>query len=191
MYTKVSIPKAGDGAGSAAIKDPTIILIDVDDITAEPTRSHGNVVLNGNVSLASGAKAIGIYATPSSIELTEEASGEADARGIMQGVKFDHPGNSVQSKNFVEANLNRGFVALVKECDGTSEGRMQYVGSKCNPLFLTPESTNTKEATKRTFTLKQEIAGRFLPGEYAGTIPTLADPASDAAEDGSSNQEGA
>lgn len=175
MYKKVSIPKAGDGAGSAAIKDPTIILIDVDDITAEPTREHGNVNLTGNVTLASGAEGIGIYATPSSIELTEEYSGEADARGIMQGVKFDHPGNSTSIKNFVEGCLNRGFVALVKECDGTSSGRTHYVGSKCNPLFLTPETTNTKEATKRTLTFKQEIAGRYLPGEYNGTMPTLAE----------------
>lgn len=175
MYTKVSIPKAGDGAGAAAIKDPTIILVDVDDISAEPTRSHGDVSLSGNLTLNTGAKGIGIYATPSSIELTEETSGDPDARGVMQGVKFDHPGNSVAIKNFTEASLNRGFVALVKECDGTSTGRTHYVGSKCNPLFFTPETTNTKDGQKRTFTFKQEIAGRFLPGDYTGTIPDLAD----------------
>lgn len=187
MYKKVSIPKAGDGAGSAAIKDPTVILIDVDDILTEPTRSHGDVVLTGDVTLKEGAKAVGIYATPSTVELTEEFSGEADARGVMQGVKFDHPGNSVQIKNFTEACLNRGFVALVKECDGTAAGRTHYVGSKCNPLTVTPETTNTKEANKRTFTLKQEIAGRFLAGEYSGAVPTLADTTAES----SSSEEGA
>ena len=188
MYTKVSIPKAGDGAGSAAIKDPNIILVDVDDILTEPTRSHGDVALTGDITLKEGAKAIGIYATPSTIEMTEEYSGDPDARGVMQGVKFDHPGNSVAIKNFTEANLNRGFVALVKECDGTSTGRMHYVGSKCNPLSITPETTNTKDAQKRTFTFKQEIAGRFLPGEYSGAIPTLA--GSTAESDGESGDDG-
>jgi hypothetical protein len=174
MYKKVSIPKAGDGAGSAAIKDPTIILIDVADIQTEPTRSHGDVSLKGDLTLKEGATGIGIYATPSSVEITEEYSGEADARGVMQGIKFEHPGNSVQIKNFTEANLNRSFVALVKECDGTETGRCHYVGSKCNPLSLTPETTNTKEANKRAFTFKQEVSGRFLAGEYSGAIPELA-----------------
>ena len=44
----------------------------------------------------------------------------------------------------------------------------------CNPLFLSVERTDTKEANKRKFTFKQEIAGKFLPGEYSGTLPTIA-----------------
>ena len=51
MYAKVSIPKNGDGAGCAVIKDENIILIDVEDIVAEPTRSIGNVQTEGDYTL--------------------------------------------------------------------------------------------------------------------------------------------
>lgn len=178
MYTKVSIPKSGDGAGAPAAKASEVIIIDVADIKTEPTRTVGNCVMTGDFELMEGAKAVSIYGTPSTIDLTEEYSGEADARGVKQGVAFTHPGNSVDIKNHVEAYMNKGVVILIKECDGSSAGRIQAFGSKCNPLFLTVESTNTKEANNRKFTWKQEIVGKFLPGEYTGTIPTLASNAS-------------
>lgn len=177
MYTKVSIPKSGDGAGCAVPKNPTVILIDVDDVTAEPTRSHGNVALTGNYTLGAGVKAVGIYATPSTIEEVNEYEGDVDARGVKQGISFEHPGNDDAVANFREHSLNRGFIALVHECDGDS-GRYRAYGSKCNPLFVTPEVTNSKEGSKTKFTLKQEIKGTFEPGIYTGTVPDLADDAS-------------
>ena len=79
MYTKVSIPKNGDGAGCAIIKDPNIILVDVNDIVSEPTRSHGNVNMEGDLELAEGAKSIAIYATSSSIVCGSDQEGEEDA----------------------------------------------------------------------------------------------------------------
>lgn len=186
MYTKVSIPKAGDGAGCAVPKNPTIILIDVDEVTAEPTRSHGNVALSGNYTLGTGVKAVGIYATPNTIEDACSYEGDVDARGVMQGLSFEHPGNEDAVANFREHSLNRGYIALVHECDGAS-GRYRAYGSKCNPLFVTPEVTNSKEGSKTKFTLKQETKGTFEPGVYTGTVPDLAD----AADESSSSSESA
>ncbi len=174
MYTKVSIPKPGAGAGTAVPKDPTIIIIDVEDIAAEPTREVGNTLLKGDYTLKEGAKAIGIYATPNTISLTEEFGGEADAKGVKSGVIFSHPGNSPEIKGFDEAFLNKGVVILIKDCDGTKNGRYQAVGSKCNPLFMTVETTNNNEATKRQHTFKQELNSPFLAGDYVGVIPALA-----------------
>lgn len=173
-YQKVSIPKNGDGAGCATAKASEIIIIDVDDIKEEPTRTVGNPAMDGDYTLNEGATAIAIYATPSSIDLPEEYSGDADARGVKQGVAFEHPGNSVEIKGFTEAYMNRGVVILVKECDGSAAGRTQAFGSKCNPLFMTVESTNNKDATKRKFTFKQELNDKFLPGDYSGTAVTVA-----------------
>lgn len=99
MYTKVSVPKNSDGAGAATIKDPTVILVDVEDIQAEPSRSVGNTALVGDLTLKESAKAVGIYATPSSIVITEESSGEVDARSIIKGVEYVHPGDSVDIAN--------------------------------------------------------------------------------------------
>lgn len=183
MYTKVSIPKAGDGAGCAVPKNPTIILIDVDDVATEPTRSHGNIALSGNYTLITGEKAIGIYATPTTIEEVPEYEGDVDARGVKQGIAFEHPGNDDAVANFREHSLNKGFIALVHECDGAT-GKYRAFGTKCNPLFVTPEVTNSKDASKTKFTLKQEVKGTFEPGIYTGTVPDLAD----APEDSSSSE---
>lgn len=183
-YQKVSIPKNGDGAGCAVAKSSEIIIIDVEDIETEPTREVGNVAMKGEVTLNADAKAISVYATVPSIDITEEYTGDVDARGVKQGVVYEHPGNSIDIKNHTEAYMNRGVVILVKECNGSSAGRIQYFGSKCNPLFMTPETTNNKEANKRKFTWKQELASKFLPGEYSGAIPALAAVASDKVEEG-------
>ena len=173
-YTKVSIPKKGDGAGAASIKNPTVVLVDVADVTAEPTRTFGNVVTTGDLTLEVSAKAVGIYATPSSIEAGFETSGEVDGKGYKQKLSFEHPGESDELCSFQEANLNRGFIALVTECDGSAKGKVKMYGSKCNPLFMNIEPTNNKESVKSKFTFSQEIAGKFLPGVYVGTMPTLA-----------------
>lgn len=181
MYKKVSIPKNGDGAGCPSPKSSDIILIDVDDIQTEPARTLGDTTVTEDITLKEGAKAVCIYGTPKTINLTEEYSGEADARGVKQGVEFEHPGNSKEVKNHVEAFMNKGVVALVKECDGSASGRVQMFGSKCNPLFLTVEATNSGEATKRKFTWKQEVVDKFLPADYEGALPTIAETAAAAA----------
>lgn len=174
MYTKVSVPKNSDGAGAASIKDPTVILVDVEDIQAEPSRSVGNTELVGDITLKEGSKAVGIYATPSTISITEEVSGEVDSRSLIKGLEYVHPGDSVDIANHQEAFLNKGVVALVKECNGSEAGRTRLIGSKCNPLYLSPEYTNSSEATSRKFVWKQNQGDKFVVGTYMGEMPELA-----------------
>ena len=183
-YKKVSVPKNGDGAGCAVAKSSEIIIIDAEDILTEPTRTVGDVTMKGDYTLKEGAKAVRIYATAPTIELTEEYSGEPDARGVKLGIAYEHPGNSAAIKNHVEGFMNRGVVILTKECDGTSKGRMQAFGSKCNPLYMTPESTNNKESCKRKFVWKQEQVSMFLAGEYKGEMVDIAEDAAVEAQEG-------
>ncbi|WP_418671877.1 hypothetical protein [Alistipes putredinis] len=173
-YQKVSVPKNGDGAGCAAAKSSEIIIIDAEDIVSEPTRTVGNVVMEGDYTLKEDAESVSIYATAPTIDYTEEYSGDPDARGVKQGIGYEHPGNSVAIKNHTEAYMNKGVVILNKECDGSADGRVQAFGSKCNPLYMTPETTNNKEACKRKFVWKQEQASKFLPGDYKGKMPKIA-----------------
>lgn len=173
-YKKVSVPKNGDGAGCPGAKSSEIIIIDAEDILTEPTRKVGDVVMKGDYTLKEGAEAVCIYATAPTIDYTEEYSGDPDARGVKQGCSYEHPGNSIAIKNHVEAFINKGVVILTKECDGTDGGRVQAFGSKCNPLYMTPETTNNKESCKRKFVWKQEQITKFLPGEYRGAMPTIA-----------------
>lgn len=182
MYKKVSIPKAGDGAGCPVAKSSDIIIVDVDDIKTEPTREVGNPNMEGDLELAESATAIAIYGTPSTISDTEEYSGDPDARGVKLGVEFEHPGDSAAIKGFAEVFLNKGVVILLKECDGSANGKVKYLGSKCNPLFMTAERTGNNEANKRKFTFAQELPGKFLAGEYSGAMPPIADAAGNAQE---------
>ncbi|MBR4299859.1 MAG: hypothetical protein IKT59_09125 [Bacteroidales bacterium] len=181
-YKKVSIPKNGDGAGSPAPKSSDIVIIDVEDIVTEPTRTLGDPNMTGNFELNESAEAVTIYGTPSTINLTEEYGGDPDARGVKQGVAFSHPGNSSEIKGFIEKYMNKGVVILVKECDGTAEGKVEAYGSKCNPLFLSVERTDSNEARKRTLTFKQELNDKFLPGTYSGEMPKVAAAAASQAE---------
>ena len=126
----------------------------------------------GDYELKEGAKAIGVYATPSTIEVTEENSGDPDARGFMVGVTFEHPGNTKEIKNFTERFANRGVVIITRECNGGT--RMEAHGDKCNPLFLTTTRTATKDANKRQFVFKQEMNSPYVSGDYTGAVPELA-----------------
>lgn len=179
-YVKVSVPRNENG-GAPTIKNATVILIDIDDVETEPSRELGNTEVTGDFALKTGAKAVGIYATPSTVIPTEEQSGEVDSRGIIKGVEYVHPGNSVAIANHTEAFLNRGVIALVRECDGSSAGKCLVIGSKCNPLYMQPEYSNTKEASNRKFVWKQDMPDKFVIGTYAGALPALADtPSSEA-----------
>ncbi len=170
MYVKKSIPNPGGGAGNPSPKSPTIIIVDVEDIKTFPTRSPGNVVATGDLELNVGAKAIGVYATPSTIEEIQTAEGEADARGYVKGVKFTHPGESVDIENFIEGNANRNIVAVVTGCNG---GAAKIIGSPCNPLSMTAETAGTKDATNRTITLQQAMRDQFRIMRYSGTLPPI------------------
>lgn len=173
-YVKSSIPRPGDGAGAPSARKSAIILVDVEDVASEPSREVGNCNVTGNLTLKAGAKAVSIYATSSTIQITEEYSGDPDAEGVKNGLVYDHPGNSTAVKNFVEVFKNRGVIAFVQECDGTSAGRTQLLGSVCNPLRLSIETKMDNEATKRTMTWKQSLPDKFLAGDYAGDLPEVA-----------------
>lgn len=174
MYVKVSVPKNADGAGAATVKNPTILIVDVEDIAKEPVREVGSSEIKDDYELAEGAKAVGIYATPSSIEITSESTGEADAHALIKGVVYDHPGDSVDIENHKEAYLNKGVIAFVRECDGGANGRVRVVGSLCNPLYMAPEYTNSKDGTKNHFVWKQEQGDKFGIATYAGSMPEVA-----------------
>lgn len=98
------------------------------------------------------------------------------------GVAFSHPGDSDDIRGCVEAFMNKGVIILTKVCDGSATGKMNATGSKCNPLFLSVETTNNNESIKRTLTFKQELNSSFLHGTYTGAIPDIAGPAADVAE---------
>ena len=134
--------------------------------------------MKSDLELIAEKKAIGIYATPSRIECTEESEGDPDARGVKVGIAFEHPGDSAEIAGFTEYARNRGFIALNRDC--ANGNTAEYRGSKCNPLFLTTEYTNNKDARKRKLTFKQEQRDLIGASIYKGKMPELADEATSA-----------
>ena len=189
MYTPVSIPKSGAGAACPMTTKPNIILVPVDSVASEPSRVTGDTALEGVLTLVATAKAIGIYATPNTVEITEESEGDLDARGVKAGIAFEHPGNSKAIADFVEFYRNRGFIAMATQSDG-DKAATKYMGSIDNPLYLSVESTNNKEACKRKLTLKQEQRQSRGISIYSGAMPEMAEDAKEPTAPATKNTEG-
>ena len=61
-----------------------LILIDVDDIASFPNREDDGVNISSSnaLTLKTGAKAIAIYMTPGTTEVTSNSEGDADEQGF-------------------------------------------------------------------------------------------------------------
>ncbi|HBV50397.1 MAG TPA: hypothetical protein DEB64_06340 [Alistipes sp.] len=169
-YTKKAIGRPAGGAGNPTPKNPNILIFDQEDVETYPTREIGVTVATEGFKLKEGTKLQPVYATPESIELLQEAEGEADARGYKKGVKFAYPGTDTDMEDFTEFNSNRNLGAIVRSCDG---GAVKIIGSPCNPLSLKSETQDNKEGAKNTITLQQDIRDAFRILTYTGELPEI------------------
>ncbi|WP_304953041.1 hypothetical protein [uncultured Alistipes sp.] len=169
-YVKKALGRPDGGAGNPSPKNPTILLCEVEDVESFPTREIGKTVYTDGFKLKEGRKLQPIYATPSSIEITQAAEGDADARGYKKGVKFEHPGVSTDIEDFVEYAANRNFIAVVRSCDG---GPARVIGSLCNPLSLKSETTDNKDGAKNAITLEEGLRDAFRVMNYTGDLPDI------------------
>lgn len=159
-----------DPIGAYPILRPNeIILVNADDIASEPARSLGNIIASGNLTLKEGSLAIRIFVLTDSIDCGYTSVEES--RTFKHSVAFDSPGLPNEMEDFIEVFSNLGVVAIVPACD---TGKTKLYGRKCNPLRLSIEVTDNKEANKARITLSQELPTRFLPSFYSGEIPEAA-----------------
>lgn len=171
-YTIKSIGRPAGGAGNPTPKNPNILLFEMEDVETYPTRTVGVTTASEGFKLKEGKELFGLYLTPSSIELVQEPEGEGDARGYKKGVKGEHPGNSVQSEDFVEYYSNRNLGAFVLNCNDKSA---RLIGDPCNPLSMKVETTESKEGTKKTITFQQDLRDEFRILTYTGELPAVVD----------------
>lgn len=169
-YVIKSIGRPAGGAGNPTPKNPNVLLYDMDDVETYPTRTVGVTTASEGFKLKEGKKLFGLYLTPASIEIIQEAEGDADARGYKKGVKGEHPGNSVQSEDFIEYYSNKNIGAIVLNCNDKSA---RFVGDPCNPLSMKVETTESKEGTKKTITLQQDVRDEFRILTYTGELPEV------------------
>lgn len=169
-YVAKSIGRPAGGAGNPTPKLPNILIYDMEDCESYPTRTVGTTTAAEGFKLKAEKKLFGVYATPSSIEILQEAEGDADQRGYKKGVKFEHPGNSDDIEDFIEYYSNKNLGVFVKDCNGK---RARSIGDPCQPLSMKVETTESKDGTKVTITLQQDVRDEFRILRYTGELPEV------------------
>lgn len=170
-YVPVSVPKSGSNPGRPKGKNPNIILFRMNDVETFPARDANGVKseAGANLVLKPGAHAIAIYATPSTIKRYDTGEGDPDAKGWIQNVEFEHPGDAVEFEEWKENNINENLGAITQRCDGSAK---KTHGTPCEPLQFEVEEQDDNEALKSMITLKSLIRGPKSM-VYLGDLPAL------------------
>jgi len=163
---KVSVPKPGNSAGLGLKAKPAIAFYDTEDILTMPTRDANGVLIAGSIVLKPNAYAITVYATPDSIELDSNSEGDTDNEGFKPSVKFKHPGNKQEIREFKAATIGKSLIAVVDYCDGTPK---DLIGEPCNGVKMQVNYKGGKDANSNEFTFQQITKGLDI-AMYGGTI---------------------
>lgn len=166
-YVKVNVNKPGANAGTGIKPKAAITFIDVEDISSFPSRDENGVLIESPIVLNSGAYSITVYATQDSIELASNSDGDTDNEGFTPSLKFKHPGNKQEIREFKAGWLGRQCIVLVDYCNGEA---MDLIGSPCNPVKLAMSYTGNKDANSNEFTCTQMMRGLDI-AMYSGNAP--------------------
>lgn len=171
LYTPVSVPKTGANPGRPRGKDENIIIARTIDILNEAARdANGVQSADGeSTTLKPGASAIVIYATPSTIKRYDTGEGDPDAKGWIQNLEFEHPGDEAGLAEWMENNINENLMAWSSRRNWTS---VKQHGTIEEPLQFEVEEQDDKDGLKSTIKLKSVMRG---PKSmiYLGDKPTL------------------
>lgn len=170
--------------GTPQPKLSRITLLPYDDIETWPSRGPEDVLTTGDFVLKATAQAIAMYATNSTISRVDTQEGDPDAEGFLQTISYEHPGNAVETEEFIQKYLGKPFVVISEECGDNLGNRIH--GWKCNPVFFTVEEQDNNEAVKKTLNWSQRVRSKYKSGIYQGAALDYAP----YAEDGSGSAGG-
>ena len=165
---KVNVPKpAGLAPGKGLQVKDAITLIDVDDFLALGNRDEKGVVISSNISLKPNGYGITVYCTQDTVEIDSKSEGYTDNEGFLPSIKFKHPGNKQEIREFKAQWIGKKVVIIVDHCDGSGKDLM---GSLCNPMKIAVNLVSNKDATSNEFTFTQLMRGDDV-AIYEGTVP--------------------
>ncbi len=172
-YIKKSVPRAEGNPGTGIQPRDQLTLIDIDDIAFMPSADDKGVVIADNIVMKPGRYGYNIYMTQGTIEVTSAAEGDTDKIGFTPSIKFEHPGNEQEVREFKANSINRKFIVVIRYCSGKPA---DLIGTICNPCKLTPSYTGNNESNTNEMTFTQISKGSdiFI---YKGTV-TLEEPVS-------------
>lgn len=166
-YIRKSIHRPAGNPGISLQTRDTLVLLNVDDIAYLPEPDEKGVVIEEDIVMKPGRYGIELYMTQGTIEATSAAEGDTDKIGFTPALKFEHPGNEQEIREFKVNELNSKFIGILRKCGGQSADLM---GSLCNPCRIIPSYTGNSESNTNEFTLQQISKGDDIK-IYKGTIP--------------------
>lgn len=169
-YILASVPKTGANPGRPRGKNSKIIVFKWDDVLTMPDRDANGVKIANDLVLRAGAQAMYIYATPSTIKINQTNEGDPDAKGFIQSLVFEHPGDELALEEFLENNVNENLGVIVRE--KASAAYSKLFGTPVEPLQFDVEGQDDNEALKNTITLKSVMRGPRI-AHYFGALPSV------------------
>lgn len=167
-FIRVNAPKPeGISSGSAKAGKGKVYLALVEDILSWPDRDGKGVKMLGNFTFKPGRSWHHVYMTPSKQDRSWESEGEEDAISITQKFVGVHPGDALESAEFVQQWLGKSVIVAEEFCDGSP---INIIGTPCAPLSLQPSFTGNNESTGFTMTFQAYAKTNMLPGYYYGDI---------------------
>jgi len=167
-YVKVNVDKApGIAPGKGIQAKEAITLIDVEGLISLGARDGKGVLITDPIVLKDSEYAITIYATQDTIELDSNSDGDTDNEGFTPTIKFKHPGNKQQVREFKSNWIGRKCIIIVDHCDGSGK---DLLGSICNPCKMKVAMKSNKDATSNEFTFDQLMRGDDI-AIYDNTVP--------------------
>ncbi|MGV0845732.1 hypothetical protein ACTS9T_03940 [Empedobacter falsenii] len=166
MSLKLNRPK-GNSPASPTKFNPTGFGVLVEDIIGFPSRDELGIRLEGNIVLKPGATFFEFYHTNTKADASFETEAEQDSIKITPKFVAQHPGNEVESREFIAKMLGKDVILFVGSCD---ENGFDVIGEPCLPMQLVPSQTNSSDGKFFTLTWQAYGSTDKLNAFYEGSI---------------------
>lgn len=165
---KASVPRPGRNAGQAwnPRSMDGVIFIDLDKAII-PDRDENGVSMSQDIILNPGDYGVTLYVTAGKSSFSNNTEGETDNEGFVTSFEFNHPGNELEIREFLNYWMGKNIGIMLKYCN---KDYADFAGDKCNPMKLQVAQTGNNDGTNSVITVASAGKGD-LPAMYYGTIP--------------------
>ncbi len=164
----IKIPKTA--SGSAAAKNPNVLIIATKDIATWPARNSKKVLMEGAFTLKPNAKIAEVYMTSSKTKAPYESDGDEDAISLKQKFEGEHPGSQLEINEFIADWLGEPCIVIHGSCQDEFK---KVVGTACAPVQLKPAGQDDNDGRKHMLVFEQFAKTEWLPGHYTGPLPSV------------------
>lgn len=146
-----------------------VMLFKMSDVKTWPSVDAKGVLASDDLELNVGANAIEIDVVSKTLKVYHTVEGDADKKGNIHNVEFEHPGSELEFEEFVEEWLNEDCGAILMNHDLTNA---RLAGTPGNPLQLTVEDQNDSDGNSNTLKFASLLRGARMI-KYEGVLPPI------------------